>query len=187
MAEDFSSFQVTYTDFSSPLGRWWIAVGPRGVLRVRSEGDEAEFCWELAPAGADTVRYDPHGLAGLVARFVRYFAGQRTEFDMPVDLSRVRPFQRTVLEAVRTVPWGEVRSYRDIAGAIGQPAAARAVGSAVATNPVSLIIPCHRIIRSDGTPGEYARRTIGRRGAERKLFLLALEGVTFGSKHVSAG
>lgn len=166
---------------SSPLGPLWIAAGPRGLLGVDFTSDELAFCCSVESRGFGVPVYAEDGLPDIVAQFMQYFAGQRTSFDMSVDLTGFGPFRRAVLETVQAVPWGQVRSYRDIARAVGKPRAARAVGSTMAANPISLVIPCHRIIRSDGTPGEYARRSLGSRGVNRKLLLLALEGVTFGS------
>lgn len=116
----------------------------------------------------------------MALQFEEYFAGSRRVFDLDVDLTEMTPFQRTVLEAVMAVPWGEVRSYRDIAEAIGNPLAARAVGGALAACPASIVIPCHRIIKSDGSAGQYGLQPEGNRGTTKKLLLLALEGVAPG-------
>jgi methylated-DNA-[protein]-cysteine S-methyltransferase len=173
---------ITYTSIPSPLGTLWIAAGPKGLVAVDFAHDEVAFSFSVEGRGLGAPIYTENGLGGITEQLVQYFTGTRTTFDVAVDLSGLSAFQRAVLEAVRAVPWGEVRSYRDIARTVGKPSAARAVGSAVATNPISLVIPCHRIIRSDGTPGEYARRTLGSRGVERKLRLLTIEGIEFGSK-----
>jgi methylated-DNA-[protein]-cysteine S-methyltransferase len=171
----------------SPLNTLWIAAGSRGVVRVSFEEDEELFWLGLTASGFDDPSYAPDGLDWLTSQFLDYFAGARTAFEMPIDLTATRPFQRSVLEEVGEVPYGEVRSYLDIAWAIQKPGATRAVGSAIATNPISLVIPCHRIIRNDGTPGEYAMRTLGKRGIDYKLKLLALEGVTFGDRSSAGG
>jgi methylated-DNA-[protein]-cysteine S-methyltransferase len=111
----------------------------------------------------------------MVRQLEEYFAGTRTVFDMPIDLGHASEFQRTVLETVRQVPYGEVQSYGDIAFAVGKPQAARAVGGVMAMNPVAIVIPCHRIVRSDGSHGQYALRTLGASGATMKEVLLNLE------------
>jgi O-6-methylguanine DNA methyltransferase len=98
-----------------------------------------------------------------------YLAGRRTFFSVPVDLTRVGTFQGRVLAAAARVPFGEVASYAALARAVGHPRAARAVGNALAANPVPLFVPCHRVIRGDGTWGHYAL------GASLKTRLLALE------------
>ncbi len=98
-----------------------------------------------------------------------YLGGRRTYFTVPVDLGDVAPFQRRVLDAAGTIPFGEARPYAWIARTIGADKAVRAVGTALGRNPVPLIVPCHRIVRSDGSSGEYAF------GGERKSLLLRLE------------
>jgi methylated-DNA-[protein]-cysteine S-methyltransferase len=162
----------------SPLGTLWIAAGPQGLVRVDTFVDEVAFCHAIERDGYGIPRFAPAELDGITARFEEYFAGRRTDFDLPIDLGRQTPFRRAVLEAVHSVPYGEVQSYQDIAYRVGKPAAARAVAGVVATSPMSLVIPCHRIIRSDGTAGEYAVRTLGACGAHYKVMLLSLEGTT---------
>ena len=168
-----------YTGMPSPLGTIWLAATSRGLSRIDFGVDELAFCCDLERDGSAFPRFMPEALKDAAAQLTEYFEGRRRSFDLPIDLAGMSPFRRAVLDAVRSVPYGEVRSYAGVARDIGKPAAARAVGSAVATNPVSLIIPCHRIIRSDGRPGEYAHRAFGSRGARFKLILLELEGVRF--------
>ena len=98
-----------------------------------------------------------------------YFAGKRTFFSVPVDLSRVPPFERAALDVAAAIPYGEVRSYKWIAEKLGKPDAARAVGSAMAGNPVPLIVPCHRVVKTDGGLGGYSF------GLLHKEALLSLE------------
>jgi methylated-DNA-[protein]-cysteine S-methyltransferase len=169
---------VLYTAMLSPLGTLWIAAGPQGLVRVDSFVDEVAFCHAIERDGYGIPCLAPPELDGITAQFEEYFAGRRTAFALPIDLSRETPFRRAVLEAVLSVPFGVVQSYQDIAFSVGKPAAARAVAGVVATSPISLVIPCHRIIRSDGTAGEYAVRTLGSCGAHYKLMLLSLEGLT---------
>ena len=114
-----------------------------------------------APAQLDEVRRE----------LDQYFAGRRQAFDVDVDLTLVHaPFRRKVLEALRRVGYGELRSYRDVAGAAGNAAAVRAAGTACATNPIPIVVPCHRVVRADGSLGQYGG------GVPRKEFLLGLEG-----------
>jgi O-6-methylguanine DNA methyltransferase len=103
-----------------------------------------------------------------IDQILEYLAGERTEFDLPLDL-RGTEFQRAVWAALRKIPFGEQRSYREIAVEIGRPRAVRAVGAANGSNPVSLVVPCHRVINSDGKLGGYAG------GLELKARLLAME------------
>jgi methylated-DNA-[protein]-cysteine S-methyltransferase len=161
------------------LGTVWIALGDRGVLRLASDEDELTFSHEIELTYGCIPEYRPDVLAGALGQLAKYFSGRATTFDLPIDLGVTTSFQRTVLEAVRDVPYGTVQSYGEIAAAVGRPGAARAVGTAVATNPISVMIPCHRIIRSDGSCGEYAWRALGHCGAVYKLALLALEGFHF--------
>ena len=98
-----------------------------------------------------------------------YFAGRRHAFDVPVDLQLAHGFRRVVLEKLVDVPYARTVSYAELAARTGSPRAVRAVGTACALNPVPLVVPCHRVVRSDGTPGAY------RGGAEAKRRLLTLE------------
>ena len=168
---------IWYTCMLSPLGLLWVAAGSRGLLRVSSFTDEVSFCFELESSLGRAPRAMSRGLSWVVRQFDQYFAGQRVSFDLPLDLKGMTPFQRAALEAVKDVPYGAVASYGEIASRVGKPGAARAVGAAVAANPLSIVIPCHRVVRSDGTLGEYAYRTLGACGPHFKQQLLALEGV----------
>lgn len=166
---------IQYTALLTSFGTVWIARGPKGLVAVDSSADEPAFCHELERLWTRDVQYAPDALAGIAQQFQEYFAGDRRIFDVLIDLSEVPRFQRMVLEAVAQVPYGEVASYGEIARQLGMPSAARAVGTAVATNPLSIVIPCHRIVRSDGTPGEYALRSLGQCGRYYKLALLEME------------
>ena len=107
----------------------------------------------------------------LSSLLARYFAGERIDFShVPLVASQGTAFQRRVWQAMRAIPYGETRTYAELAAHIGQPRAVRAVGNAAAANPVVIIVPCHRVIRSDGTIGNYGG------GQARKRHLLALEG-----------
>jgi methylated-DNA-[protein]-cysteine S-methyltransferase len=170
---------IAYTGMPSPLGTLWVACTRHGLARIDFGVDELAFCCALEQYGSGSPHFLPEALKDAVAQLTEYFEGGRRTFDLPIDLVGLSPFRRAVLDAVRAVPYGAVRSYGEIAADIDKPAAARAVGSAVATNPVSLIVPCHRIIRGDGQPGLYAHRAFGSRGVRYKLMLLELEGVQF--------
>jgi methylated-DNA-[protein]-cysteine S-methyltransferase len=171
---------LRYASMSTPLGPLWAALGPRGLCRVSTDVDEATFIWALDASGQEAVAHDPSALRHVLVQFAEYFDGARRTFDVDVDLSALGSFQRCVLDAVRRVPYGAVRSYGAIAVDVGRPRAARAVGTALATNPLSIVVPCHRIIRSDGSMGEFGPRSDGSRGRHEKRLLLALEGVEFG-------
>ncbi|BBL78323.1 hypothetical protein RxyAA322_01770 [Rubrobacter xylanophilus] len=153
----------------SPLGPVFVAVGSRGVTRVDRAGSEEEFCRRyrerfgrlLAPAGKRDL--------DLAERLAAALAGRRVE--VPLDLERMTPFQRRVMSVVRGIPRGEVRPYGWVAREAGSPGASRAVGNVMARNPVPLLVPCHRVVRNDGTPGNYGF------SPREKVRLLREEGV----------
>jgi methylated-DNA-[protein]-cysteine S-methyltransferase len=144
----------------SPIGSLTVVAGPAGVCRIEFDG--------RIPADGDPER--DHAIAREIDE---YFAGRRRSFDFPIDLAEVTaPFRRQVLETLRRdVRWGETVSYGELAVMAGRPGAARAVGSTMATNPVPLAIPCHRVLAAGGAIGGYGA------GLGTKRALLALEGV----------
>jgi AraC family transcriptional regulator, regulatory protein of adaptative response / methylated-DNA-[protein]-cysteine methyltransferase len=160
---------IRYTLADSPLGRLLVASTDRGVCQV-ALGDE-----DRALIGALFTRFPAaefipgdSTLDRQVNTVLAYLAGRQPSLDLPVDL-QVTAFQRQVYDALRQIPAGEIRTYSQVAEAIGRPQAVRAVANACAANPTALIVPCHRVVRSDGTLGGY------RWGLERKRALLALE------------
>ncbi len=155
----------------SPLGAVHVAYSDRGVCRLDLARDEAQFSRTLREQLGQEVRLDRHPPATL-RRKVRESLTSLRRFSGPVDLSLVGPFERRVLEQLRQIPRGELRTYRDIAAAIGYPSAVRAVGNACAKNPIPLLIPCHRVIRTDGGLGGYSLRG----GVALKRRLLEQEG-----------
>lgn len=168
--------QIAYTTVRSPLGRLLVARTERGVCAVSlgdSEGAlEAALRHEYPQA---EVRRDRNGLAQWVRTLLRYLEGRQPRLDLPLDVQGTA-FQCRVWEELRRIPYGRTRSYSEVARAIGQPAAARAVARACATNRVPLVIPCHRVIQADGGLGGYGL------GIERKRALLRNE-----SKAVARG
>ena len=139
-----------------------ITATPQGVVRIRLGRGKTEATGARARDWAELAR----------AELAEYLEGRRSFFSVPVDLSAVPAFQRGVLEAARAIPFGEVRPYRWVAAEIGHPKAARAVGGALGSNPVPLIIPCHRVISSAGGFGGYLF------GTGVKARLLTLERMT---------
>jgi methylated-DNA-[protein]-cysteine S-methyltransferase len=169
--------EVAYGSMDSPVGEMWIATGDRGVVKVSFGIDELRFCHELESLGYQP-EFRPDDVAEAVSQLGEYFGGTRRTFELPLDLAALPPFQRAVLEEIAAIPFGQVRSYGAIAEAVGRPRAARAVGTAVAGNPISFVVPCHRVVRSDGTLGEYGVQAWGRsRGIEVKRRLLRAEGI----------
>ncbi len=155
---------VGYGVVDSPLGPLWIAVGPKGVVGIHygSEPSEAEL--------ARIVRTYGPGLlpdarrAGPVARELdQYFAGKRRSFDVAADLSPLTEFQRRLLQATARVGFGEVSSYGKVAARAGSPKASRAAGQALASNPIPIVVPCHRILASDGSLGGYSGGLVAKR------------------------
>ena len=170
---------VAYGSIDTPIGTFWAASGDQGLVRAGLDDDGGSFARRLmfdhyAP------HFEPGELTDVLTQIEDYFGGKRPSFEAAVDLRRFTLFQQMVLRAVAKVPYGEVRSYRDIAKTIGKPLAARAVGGAIAANAISIVIPCHRIVKSDGTVGYYATGAEPDRGVPRKRELLALEGVVPG-------
>jgi len=157
---------------SSVVGPLWVAVTDHGLAAVTYGGRETEFAgWVGRRLRATPVR-SAERTAAVRRELDEYLRGQRTAFSVPVDLRHVTSFQRSVLEAARSVPRGQVATYGDIGRWIGKPRAARAVGQALGSNPVPIVVPCHRVLASDGSLGGYS----GRGGLSTKRRLLALEG-----------
>lgn len=151
------------------LGRLLLAGTERGLCAVYLGDSDAELEAELASDfPAITMRRNDAALSAWASALVNHLNGRQPSLDLPLDV-QATAFQRRVWQELRAIPYGSTRSYRDIACALGQPNAVRAVARACATNPVSLVIPCHRVVRSDGGLGGY------RWGLERKQALLAQE------------
>ncbi len=166
---------VYFTSMRTPVGRVLVAATEAGLVRVSFDASEAAFVAELRRRLKTDAVKSAEKMAGIVSQLEAYFAGKRRAFDVPVDLSRVAPFQRAVLIAARAVPAGQVVSYGEIARRIGRPSASRAVGQALGHNPVPIVIPCHRVVTSSGGLGGYSG------GLSIKRKLLALEGAYRGS------
>lgn len=148
------------------LGRLLVAATRRGVCHIAFGDDDAaleaalraEFPW------AEVAR-EPARLAGLVETLLRHLRGEHPTLEVPLDVRGSR-FQRRVWDAISAIPYGQTRAYSEVAAEIGRPGAARAVARACATNPVPLVVPCHRVVGRRGDPGGY------RYGSERKQTLL---------------
>jgi methylated-DNA-[protein]-cysteine S-methyltransferase len=165
--------RVYYDRVVSPLvGRLWVAMTDLGLAAVTYGGSESEFAGWISRRLRGTAIRSPERTAAARRELDEYLSGRRTAFSLPVDLRHVTPFQRRVLEAAQAVPRGSVATYGDIGRRIGRPRAARAVGQALGSNPVPIVVPCHRVLASDGSLGGYS----GRGGLRTKRRLLALEG-----------
>ncbi|UZN01504.1 methylated-DNA--[protein]-cysteine S-methyltransferase [Cellulomonas sp. S1-8] len=161
---------VTYRVVDSPVGPLLVAAGEAGVLRVAFEVQGHDAALEdLAGRVSPRLLEGGARLDAVLRELDEYFAGTRRAFDAPLDLRLVAGFRREVVEALPRVGYGATASYAQVAASAGRPAAVRAVGTACALNPVPVLLPCHRVVRSDGTPGRYAG------GDAAKRTLLELE------------
>lgn len=170
-ATRFGDVEVAYRTVGSPVGELLLAATARGLVRVAyaQEGHDVVL-QQLADQVDVRVLWAPPRLDDTARQLEEYFAGRRTGFDLPLDLRLLTDFRRDVLNRLQQVPYGLTTSYAGLAVASGRPAAVRAVGTACARNPVPVVVPCHRVVRSDGHLGQY----LG--GTEAKRTLLALEG-----------
>ena len=163
---------VAYTSVDSPLGALVVAATPKGLVRVsytefRGEDDVLE---DLARRVSPRVLEAPAKLDPVRRELDEYFEGRRTSFDVPIDWSLTRGFTRGVLQATARIPFGATSSYGQIAARAGSPRASRAAGNALGANPMPVVVPCHRVLRTGGALGGYTG------GLHRKEFLLRLEG-----------
>lgn len=159
----------------TPLGPLWVAVGPKGLVAVAYDGSEENVRDYLGKHVKGRPQRSASEVAEVKKQVRSYLLGHSDRWNLNVDLSSTPPFQRRVLEEIRKIPRGQVSTYAEIARRIGQPKAVRAVGQALRNNPIPIVVPCHRIIASDGTLGGYG----GRLRDRRKMELLKLEGATW--------
>ena len=159
------STSAVQTSFDSPLGRIIVAASEDKLLGVWFDGQRHQPDTASWP-----VISDHPVLQQAEAQLIEYFAAQRTSFELPLDLGTGTSFQQAVWRALLKIPYGVTRSYGALSADIGKPAAQRALGAAVGRNPFSIIVPCHRVLGSDGALTGYAG------GLERKTALLQLEG-----------
>ncbi|MEK6741078.1 MAG: methylated-DNA--[protein]-cysteine S-methyltransferase [Actinomycetota bacterium] len=154
--------------FDTAIGKLEVTATAHGLSRlvfVKTDPSPPPLSTSHAHRSGDII-------SCAIAQITEYLSGSRTSFDVALDLSATTDFQRTVLTGLQTVPYGQTVSYRQLASIIGRPNASRAVGHACATNPLPILIPCHRVLRSNGQLGGY----LG--GPRLKRFLLNLESVT---------
>ncbi|ASS75958.1 cysteine methyltransferase [Tumebacillus algifaecis] len=143
--------KIGYDTVSTPFGEIFVALDEAGVRKVAlSEADWAAFCAEWG-----TVTHDPQLCAQAVCQLNEYFRGERRAFDLPLSMHGT-PFRKQVWAALCDIPYGEVRSYGQIAEAVGKPKAPRAIGQANRNNPLPILIPCHRVIGKTGALVGYA-------------------------------
>jgi methylated-DNA-[protein]-cysteine S-methyltransferase len=169
-AVSVGTVDVFWRTVTSPVGSLLLCATDVGLVRVafEVEGHDAVLDRVGVQVGPRVLR-SPRQLDSAAAEIDEYFAGRRRDFDLVLDRRLSRGFQRTVLEHLPEIPYGRTASYASVASASGSPRAVRAVGTACATNPLPVVVPCHRVVRSDGTPGRY------RGGEAAKAVLIGLE------------
>ena len=170
-AATYELLDVAYRTVDSPVGTLLLAATTVGLVRVAYDVEDHDAVLaKLAAAVSPRVLRAPARLDAAAHQLDEYFTKRRTEFEVPVDLRLADGFRRSVIEHLRDIGYGRRESYADVATAVGNPRAVRAVGTACAHNPLPVVIPCHRVVRSDGSTGQY----VG--GPEAKSTLLELEG-----------
>ena len=169
-AEREGLLDVAYRTIDSPVGTLLLAATPRGLVRVAYDTeDHGRVLETLADRVSPRVLRAPKRLDVAARELGEYFGGQRHTFDLPLDLSLSRGFRLLVQQNLPSIGYGQTRSYRQVAELVGNPKAVRAVGTACATNPLPVVVPCHRVLPSHGKPGSY----VG--GTAAKVTLLNLE------------
>jgi methylated-DNA-[protein]-cysteine S-methyltransferase len=170
-AEAEGLVDVAYAETDTPVGRLLVAATPRGLVRVSFHGERMEdVLAELSERISPRVLLVPAKLDEARRELDQYFEGSRHRFELPLDWALAgSPFRRRVLERTAMVPYGETISYRDAAAGAGNERAVRAAGTALGANPIPIVVPCHRVLRSGGQLGGYGG------GLEAKRYLLDLE------------
>jgi methylated-DNA-[protein]-cysteine S-methyltransferase len=156
---------------SSPMGPLWVAVSDLGIVAIEWDMSQEDFTRRVQKRFHTKVVYDEARTSESQRQLSEYLAGKRREFNLPLDLSGLSPFQVKVLRLTSNISYGQTSTYKEIATRLGKPQAARAVGRAEATNPIPLVIPCHRVLGSDGNLHGYG----GPGGIKLKAWLLKLE------------
>lgn len=170
-AQQDGLLDVAYRTIDSPLGQLLLAGTEAGLLRVAYHSEDHDrvlsaLCAEVSPR----VLHAPGRLDDATRQLEEYFDNRRTRFTLALDMRLARGFRREVLQHLPEIGYGRTATYTDVAVASGRPKAVRAVGTACARNPLPVVVPCHRVLRSDGSPGGY----VG--GLDAKAALLRLEG-----------
>lgn len=170
-AEQDGLIDVAYRTIDSPLGTLLLAATERGLVRVAYEREEFERVLDtIATRVGSRILRTPTRLDEAARELDEYFTGRRTTFDLRLDHALSSGFRAEVQRSLPSIGYGHTASYSDIAALVGRPKAVRAVGTACATNPLPIVVPCHRVVRSDGSYGQY----VG--GVDAKTTLLTMEG-----------
>ena len=169
-AEAEGLLDVAYTTVDSPLGPLLLAATPKGLVRVAYDTEGHDRVLDaLSQRLSPRVLRAPKRLDTAARELEEYFGGRRQVFDLPLDLSLSKGFRQLVQRHLPEIGYGQTRTYGQVAQLVGNPRAVRAVGTACATNPLPVVVPCHRVLPANGTPGRY----VG--GPEAKVTLLSLE------------
>jgi methylated-DNA-[protein]-cysteine S-methyltransferase len=162
---------VAYTTVDSPLGPLLAAATPRGLVRIAYDHNDADAVLDsLAARISPRIIESPARLDELRRELEQYFEGDRRRFEVAVDWELVHGFTRRVLEATAGIAYGDLRSYREVATVAGNEKAVRAAGNALGHNPIPIVVPCHRVVRTGGALGGYTG------GLDKKKSLLTIEG-----------
>jgi methylated-DNA-[protein]-cysteine S-methyltransferase len=171
-ASDEDLLDIAYTATDSPFGPLLLATTPRGLVRVGLPNQDAdELLAELADRVSPRVLEAPAQLDRVRRELDLYFEGKLEHFDLPLDWRLSKDFRRKVLRAIARIPYGQTRSYTQMATSAGNERAVRAAGTACGSNPIPIVVPCHRVLRTGGALGGYGG------GLPMKQALLELEGV----------
>lgn len=169
-AEEEGLLEVSYRTLDSPVGPLLLAATMQGLVRIAFEREGFDAVLEtLASRISSRVLAAPQRLDDAAAELEEYFTGRRRRFDLPLDHALSSGFRAEVQQHLPGIAYGRTLTYREVAELVGRPRAVRAVGTACATNPLPVVVPCHRVLRSDGSLGGY----LG--GPEAKSILLDLE------------
>ena len=175
-AADEGLLDVAYGTHDSPLGPLTLFVTPRGLVRLAYPDEPLDRQLdELAATISPRLMAAPERTDALRRQLDEYFAGERHTFEVPIDWRQLHGFREQVLRATARIPFGQVSTYREIATEAGSPNAYRAAGNALGSNPMPIVVPCHRVLHAGGGLGGYTG------GLQRKRFLLGIEGVRPGS------
>jgi methylated-DNA-[protein]-cysteine S-methyltransferase len=172
-AAEAGLLDVAYATEDTPVGRLLLAVTPEGLVRVAyldAGDDEDSVLQALADRVSPRVLTAPRRLDEPRRELDEYFAGERRDFEFPIDWRLMRGFGRRVLEITAAIPFGSVSTYGKVAAEAGSPRGARAAGNALGANPLPIVVPCHRVLHADGGLGGYTG------GLDRKRTLLGIEG-----------
>jgi len=166
---------VVFDSITTRMGRLHVALSQSGLVSIGLGGSLRRFLDLVKSPGQLTPRRDRAAVRPYARQLREYLAGHRRKFTLPIDWRRMSPFQRQVLKATARIPYGQTKTYGEIADQAGHPSAARAVGQALGSNPLPLVIPCHRVLGTGGSLGGYSAPG----GVDLKRRLLQLEGAVF--------